>query len=309
MVESRGIRDVHDFWNVQACGSHYVDAEPRSLEFFRRYREYRYASEWHIPLIVPFDSTKGESVLEIGCGNGADGVTFAQAGALYTGVDLTEEAVRSTAEHLRLLGLEGTTIVADAGKLPFDSESFDLVYSHGVLHHMPDPEKGLDEVYRVLRRGGRVIIMLYHRASFNYVVRIMGYMRLRVALRILSRAGRWGRDRRGMRPGADGVQGNSDPRIWDLHYRGFLREGWPYLRADRFVHHATDGPECPYAFVYSRKDIRRLFERYDNLRLTVAHLPLRRTRLGTFVPRWLEKRLAAIGGWYLFASACKPKSR
>src|SRR5215831_16751936 len=100
--------EVHDYWNAEACGTHFVAEKENRREFFRQFREFRYKTEWHIPLLVPFAEGKGKSVLEIGCGNGADGVNFALNGARYTGVDLTEEAVRSTAEHFEVMGLAGT---------------------------------------------------------------------------------------------------------------------------------------------------------------------------------------------------------
>ncbi len=303
MVEAPTTRDVHEFWNTQACGSHYIDADRNSREFYERYRAFRYASEWHIKEIVPFDWARGKSILEIGCGNGADAVTFAEAGADYTGVDLTEEAVEATSEHLRLLNLPGRARTADASRLPFENGSFDLVYSHGVLHHMPDPTEGFAEVHRVLKAGGRAVIMLYHRSSFNYYIRIMGYMRLRLLARILARAWRWKRDRRRLSTEISGLQGNSDPRIWTLHYNAFLREGWGYLRARSFVHHATDGPECPFAYVYTKKDIRRLFHRFDGLRFHVAHFPIRRFPMGRLVPLAVERLLARTMGWYLFVDA------
>ncbi len=305
MVETPTTRDVHDFWNTQACGSHYVGAPRRTVKFYEEYRAFRYASEWHIPLIVPFKSAAGHTVLEIGCGNGADAVSFAQAGADYTGVDLTEEAVESTAEHLRLMNLPGRTLLADASNLPFENSAFDLVYSHGVLHHMPDPRLGFAEVYRVLKPGGRALVMLYHRSSFNYHIRIMAYMRLRLLLRILLRTGRWKRDRMTMEHGVVGLQGNSDRRIWDLHYRGFLRNGFGSLSRGQFVHHATDGPECPFAHVYTRREVGLLFSRFATLRFTVAHFPVRRFPLGRFVPIGIERLLARILGWYLFIDATK----
>lgn len=307
MVESATTSDVHAFWNMQACGSHYIDADRNSLEFYEGYRAFRYASEWHIQKIVPFEWSAGKSMLEIGCGNGADAVTFVRAGADYTGVDLTEEAVEATAEHLRLLNLSGRTLVADASRLPFDDGMFDLVYSHGVLHHMPVPTEGFAEVYRVLKPGGRAVVMLYHRSSFNYYIRIMGYMRLRLLLRILFRVGRWRRDRRNLSQRISGLQGNSDARIWTLHYNAFLRQGWGYLRAQSFVHHATDGPECPFAHVYTKGDIRRLFNRFEGLRFSVAHFPAGRFPMGRFVPFAVERLLARLLGWYLFVDAGKAK--
>src|SRR6185503_17179971 len=102
---------------------------------------------------VPFASARGKSVLEIGCGNGADGTMFASNGADYTGVDLTEEAVEATRAHFEALGLNGRFQRENAEHLSFADNTFDVVYSHGVLHHTPHPETAFREVHRVLKPG------------------------------------------------------------------------------------------------------------------------------------------------------------
>ncbi len=297
---------VRRFWNVEACGTHFVKDASDDAEFFARYRRFRYETEWHIPELVPFPDTKGKRVLEIGCGNGADGTLFADHGARYTGVDLTPTAVERSRSHFRVLGLNGDFQVNSALELGLADASFDFVYSHGVLHHTPDPARAIDEVHRVLKPGGKAVVMLYHRRSFNYQVRIMGYMRLRILGRILRRVGRWRSDRaRAREDEVLGLQDGFDGRIWDLHYRNWLREGWGYLRARNFQHHATDGPECPYAFAYSKSDARDLFHRFSDVRFEVAHFPLKKYRFASWVSRGFERALARRLGWYMFVYATR----
>ena len=145
--------------------------------------------------------------------------------------------------------------------------------------------------------------MLYHKHSFNYFVRIMGYMRARVLLSILLRAGSWGRDLEQMKAGLIGVRGNQNRKIWEIHYQNFLKSGWSYLRARNFIHHCTDGPECPVAYAFSKSGARKLFSRFRSVEMKVAHFPLKRYRQG--LPFGLEKFLAATMGWYLFIFAHK----
>src|ERR1700736_6312624 len=116
---------------------------------------------------------------------------FAKNGADYTGVDLTDAALAATRKHFDVLGLDGSFQRENAEALSFHNDTFDWVYSHGVLHHTPNPQNAIHEVWRVLKPNGRAIIMLYHKSSFNYYVRIMLYMRVRVLLKILSRFGKW----------------------------------------------------------------------------------------------------------------------
>jgi len=298
--DNTAVREVHDFWNVEPCGSHFVDTQTGSQEFFRKYREFRYSSEWHIPLLVPFNEARGKKVLEIGCGNGADGTLFASAGADYTGVDLTEAAIEASSQHFRLLGLRGRFKLENSEHLSFSDESFDFVYSYGVLHHSPNPDRAFREVYRVLKPGGKAVIMVYHKHSFNYYIRILAYMRARVLWRVLSRLGHFSDDRRRLRTGLSGFRGNRGSSVWEIHYQNFLRRGWSYLSSENFVHHATDGPECPFAFVYTRKDARSRLANFCTIETRAAHFPLRKYPAGRWIPFSVEKALSSVMGWYLF---------
>lgn len=292
--------DVRSFWNTEACGTHFVKEFKDDKEFYEKYTRFRYETEWHIPMLVPFEEAKGKEVLEIGCGNGADGSMFARAGANYTGVDLTDAAVEATRKHFHALGLDGTFHTDNAENLSFPDERFDMVYSWGVLHHTPTPQNAFDEVYRILKPGGKAVLMLYHRSSFNYYIRIMSYMRLRTLAKIFSRFGKWDEDRKEVN--ADkliGLRGNEDSSVYDIHYQNFLTEGWGYLSAKRFVHHCTDGPECPYAYVYSKGDLKKTFRKFKNIRSTVAHFPLRKYSSLSWIPLSIEKVIARTMGWNL----------
>lgn len=298
------LTSVRAFWNTEACGTHFVERCASDKEFYERFREQRYRIEWHLPLLVPFTAVRGQKILEIGTGNGADGVMFAMNGAIYTGVDLTEAALEATRKHFEVLGLRGVFQQENAERLSFPDESFDMVYSHGVLHHTPSPPVAIAEVWRVLKPGGRAIVMLYHKRSFNYYFRIMMYMRLRVLVTILGRMRRWSTDREGVQAdGLVGLRGNEDPGIWELHYRNFLREGWGYLKPSNFVHHGTDGPECPVAFAFSQREARKLFARFSAVRMCAAHFPLQKYH--AWIPFQVEKWLAPRIGWYLFIFATK----
>ncbi len=170
---------VRAFWQEHPCGTKFADARPGTRRFYELVEEYRYQNEWHIPTAADFPGTKGLRVLEIGCGLGTDGARFAGAGADYTGIDLTEAAVELARQRFELFDLQGTFRTADAENLDFADQSFDVVYSHGVLHHTPDTAKAIREIHRVLRPGGRAVVMLYHRDSYNY----------RINISILRRAG------------------------------------------------------------------------------------------------------------------------
>jgi ubiquinone/menaquinone biosynthesis C-methylase UbiE len=173
MSDSNNLKErVRAFWQANPCGTKFADAPPGTRRFYELVADHRYQKEWHIPQAAGFATSQGLKVLEIGCGLGTDGAQFAEAGADYTGVDLTDAAIELAQKRFELFNLSGKFQTADAEKLDFPDDSFDLVYSHGVLHHTPDTDRAVREIYRVLRPGGRAVVMLYHRDSYNYRVNI-----------------------------------------------------------------------------------------------------------------------------------------
>jgi len=131
-------------------------------------RQFRYSLQDYMHDTFRFADFAGKKVLEIGCGAGIDSAEFARNGALVTSTDFTERSVQSTKELLAEAGLPVNVQQADATSLEFDDETFDCVYSFGVLHHIPDIEKALSEIKRILKPGGQVMVMLYHKDSLLY---------------------------------------------------------------------------------------------------------------------------------------------
>src|SRR4051812_1608700 len=118
--------------------------------------------------LIPLEQLRGSDVLEIGCGSGVHARILAEGGAHVTAIDLTPTAVAMTRRRLELHGLQGKVIEADAERLPFPDASFDFVWSWGVIHHSANTPAVIDEIARVLRPGGRVALMVYHRSSITF---------------------------------------------------------------------------------------------------------------------------------------------
>lgn len=286
---------VRAFWQANPCGVKFADAAPGTRRFYELVEAHRYNSEWHIPTAANFSSARGLKVLEIGCGLGTDGAQFAEADADYTGVDLTDAAVELARKRFELFDLRGEFQTADAENLDFQNESFDLVYSHGVLHHTPDTGKSIREIHRVLRPGGRAMVMLYHRDSYNYRINIS--ILRRVGARLLK-----------SEPGIKLVHQITGEPLDSLreHARLLRSEKESYLRPEEFLSQNTDGAGNPLARVYSRSEARELFKDFSEVTLKTYFmnkrwLPL----LGSLLPRSLESRLAARWGWHLWIYATK----
>lgn len=286
---------VRAFWQAHPCGTKFADAEPGSQKFYELVEQHRYAKEWHIPEAANFAGTKGLKVLEIGCGLGTDGAQFAKAGADYTGIDLTDAAVDLARRRFAVTNLPGKFKTADAENLDFENESFDLVYSHGVLHHTPDTARAVKEIHRVLRPGGRAVVMLYHRDSYNYRVNIS--LLRRTGARLLKSEG-----------GIRLVHRLTGEPVESLHeHAKLLREGEEdYLKPDEFLSQNTDGAGNPLARVYSRREARELFKDFAPVELRTYFLNKRWLPVvGGLLPRSLEATLASRWGWHLWIYATK----
>jgi len=286
---------VRAFWQANPCGVKFADAEPGTRRFYELVEAHRYEKEWHIPSAADFAAARGLRVLEIGCGLGTDGAQFAKAGANYTGIDLTEAAVELARKRFEMFDLPGEFRTADAENLNFPDESFDLVYSHGVLHHTPDTTKAIREIHRVLRPGGRAVVMLYHRNSYNY----------RVNISLLRRAGaqllKWD-------SGVSLVHKLTGEPLDKLqeHARLLRTQKQSYLSDEEFLSQNTDGAGNPLARVYSRREAGELFRDFSKVTLETYFLNKRWLPLvGRLLPRSLESQLASRWGWHLWIYATK----
>jgi ubiquinone/menaquinone biosynthesis C-methylase UbiE len=286
---------VRAFWQAHPCGTKFAEAAPGTPRFYELVEEHRYRTEWHIPEAADFIGAKGLRVLEIGCGLGTDGAQFARAGADYVGIDLTEAAVDLARKRFELSDLPGTFSTADAEKLDFEDNSFDLVYSHGVLHHTPDTEAAVSEVHRVLKPGGRAVVMLYHRGSYNY----------RFNIRIFRRAGaHLLKSDTGLKLAAK-LSGEPIESLRE-HARFIKEDTESYLAPGEFLNQNTDGAGNPLARVYSRREARDLFKDFSRVELQTHFLNKRWLPVvGNLLSRSMEERLAARWGWHLWIYATK----
>jgi SAM-dependent methyltransferase len=159
---------VRRYWDghPRGTGAGITDGtRPLSAEWFERTESHRYSIEPHIPEFVGFPKYRDVRLLEIGVGAGVDHLQWARAGAQCFGVDLSKVAIEITRARLASHSLHSELRCLDAEQLPFENDSFDLVYSWGVIHHADQPARIIEEIRRVLRPNGLFIGMLYNRHS------------------------------------------------------------------------------------------------------------------------------------------------
>jgi ubiquinone/menaquinone biosynthesis C-methylase UbiE len=157
--------EVRRFWDAASCGEVYAEGSTAEEKLLRN-GEARFRLEPYIREFARFWEGSGQDVLEIGVGMGADHLEWARSGPDHlAGIDLTPRAVSWTAQRLNAFGLKSDLREGDAENLPFADHSFDIVYSWGVFHHSPNTPRAFLEACRVLRPGGTLRVMIYHRPS------------------------------------------------------------------------------------------------------------------------------------------------
>ena len=168
------IGNVKQFWENNPVAAAGIAAKLGTMEYFRAFdamREEDGCEPYELSeKIYGYSSARGLKVLDIGCGNGYVLSHYAYNGADVTGVDLTATAIDLSRKRFALAGLRGKFFEIDGEHLPFPDDDFDIVCSMGVLHHISNPDPLVDEMFRVLKPGGRLIAMLYHRYSWKNLV-------------------------------------------------------------------------------------------------------------------------------------------
>src|SRR6266478_3719504 len=256
-------------WSEDPCGAVYGrEHDFGTREFFDAVEQHRYHeyAPW-MPDVMGFNEFAGARLLEIGCGMGTDLLQFARGGAKVTGVDLTPRSIEISRQHLKVYGERGDFAITDGEHLPFASESFDVVYSNGVLHHTPDTAGAVREIHRVLRPGGQVRVMLYHRRSFAY----------------------WGEViiRHGILKG-EFRRGNSTADIMSKYVEFNESGGRPLVK------------------VYSRRQARDLFAMFREVKVQVEQLTRPELYIiGRFIPERMFRCLRRSVGWNVIVSAKK----
>lgn len=173
---------VRSYWDSHPLGRQYLSQdglEEGSRAFFDNIRP------WMNPFKFPWimDRIDREAriignghLLEIGCGMGFDSLEFLKRGVRVTATDLTPTAVRLARRHFELEGVQAEDVRVENGlELSFPDETFDAVWSNGVLHATGDTARAIQEVRRVLKPGGRAIIShFYRKPSWMYVMNRLG---------------------------------------------------------------------------------------------------------------------------------------
>jgi ubiquinone/menaquinone biosynthesis C-methylase UbiE len=160
---------IKKFWNDRPCNIKHSSKEFLSKEYFNEVENKKYFVEPHIPSFADFPKWNGKKVLEIGCGIGTDSINFVRNGAKLTIVEFSEKSLEICKERFKVFGLDAQFYCGDVEKLSefLPLESFDLIYSFGVIHHTENPSLGFKEISKYMNKDTELRVMLYSKISYK----------------------------------------------------------------------------------------------------------------------------------------------
>jgi SAM-dependent methyltransferase len=172
------IDQVRAYWNRRPCNIRHSTSPVGSKEYFDEVEARKYFVEPHIPKFAQFERWKGKKVLEIGCGIGTDSINFARAGADVTVVDLSQESLELCKKRFEVFGLKANFFLGDAEHLGefVPVERYDLIYSFGVIHHTPHPERVFEQIKQYCKPDTELRVMLYSKWSWKvlWIIAVYG---------------------------------------------------------------------------------------------------------------------------------------
>ena len=169
--EAVSVERVKEYWDRRPCNIRHSPRPVGTREYFEEVEARKYFVEPHIPRFAEFEKWRGKKVLEIGCGIGTDTMNFARSGATVTAVDLSEKSLEVAQRRAEVLGLQDRLRFYQGSAEELRSmvpvEAFDLIYSFGVIHHTPHPERVMEELAHYTQPGTTLKIMVYYRYAWK----------------------------------------------------------------------------------------------------------------------------------------------
>lgn len=260
--------EARRLWNAHPCGAGERGSGVPSLDFFNAVKRRRYeVTDTWIKKTMNFNMAKGKKLLEIGFGIGTDLLMFCEGGAEVYGIDIAEEHCRLAKRNFELHQRQGELRLCDGADIDFPSNYFDYVYSLGVLHHTPDTVRCISEAYRVLKKGGLLILGIYYTYSAFHLLNLLLY------------------------------QGLVQKKLMKMGYRGLMST----------VEYGADGINFrPLVKTYSKAELRHLLSDFSSVEFKIAHFKREHIPyFGRFIALSWEEKLGSLFGWYVIAFARK----
>lgn len=179
--QNTSIEYVKEYWDQRPCNIRHSPKPLGTREYFDEVEARKYFVEPHIPQFAQFERWRNKKVLEIGCGIGTDTINFARHGAEVTAVDLSEKSLEIARQRAEVYALQDRIHFYCGNSEMLNTfvpvESYDLIYSFGVIHHTPHPEQVVAQIRQYVRPGSTIKIMVYHRYAWKVLWILLTYGR------------------------------------------------------------------------------------------------------------------------------------
>jgi ubiquinone/menaquinone biosynthesis C-methylase UbiE len=276
-------REIQEFWSRYPCAKNLISYPEGTKAFFQMHdRLIDRLTPYHTD-VYQYEQYRGKRVLEVGCGMGAHAWRFARYAQEFYALDLSPGSIKLARKRFSLYELkESNLIVGDAENLPFQNDYFDYVISNGVIHHSPNTQKAIDEIYRVLKEGGKTTIMIYNKNSFFYWFDLMLIGQMKYSLiKLVPHA-------------FIKTFFGQIPSILELK-KIINHTSW--RRLSSLVLRCCDGHFNPHTKVYTRNEARRLFKKFKQVTIDLYSSRDRLLEKIDFLQRYF--------GWSLFIQGKK----
>lgn len=279
-IKDNNKKEGEKFWDQNPCGGEWLS--------FKKKREWYLKTEPYMIDLAREDLLRDKEILDVGCGQGLIISLLAERARHAVGLDASQTSLERAGKGIQEMGLNNVEFVkGDAEKLPFENDIFDTVYSIGVLHHTNNTQKGIDEVYRVLKNGGTAVIMLYRKSCPKGIMVNL--------LRSLSKF-------------TDRIKGKN------FYIANRLREKY---RENPTSPQGTALLElfgCPILKTFSKKEIKKMFNRFNEVKISCVQpgfkrladfMPLGKNKLMEKIFFWLDEKTKSPFGFYIIIEAEK----
>ena len=277
-MSTEKIEEVRDFWNNNPLFMGESEHEVGSKQFFVHHKtvyiEDCFANNLDEEIFMP-PSSKGKKILDLGCGVGFWTVEIQQRkpGSQFFNADLTENALKTTEKRLKIYSLESNSSIQNAEKTTFEDNFFDHVNCQGVIHHTPNTEKCVEEISRILKKGGTAYISVYYKNLF-----LRHWSKISILGKALTKLG-------------GGMKGRGRENIFSSKNTNDIVKLY-------------DGDKNPIGKAYSKNEFLEMVENYFEVKRTdLFFFPAR--ALPFLLPKWLHQFLAKHFGFMIHVQLVK----
>lgn len=179
IFKEKKIDEVKNYWNSRPCNLRHSQKSIGSKEYFEEVEARKFFVEPHLVEFANFPSVKGKKVLEIGCGLGTTTINFAKFASKVTAVDLSDKSIELAKKRAEVYGLSDKIDFLNCNAEELSNylplQEYDLIFSFGVIHHSPNPDKILSELHKFLKPSGQLKVMVYYRYSWKVLWIMLKY--------------------------------------------------------------------------------------------------------------------------------------